>query len=185
MWRAINWRGELSLPSREPSEAAIPSEYEFKEHFEGVCNPPALLVPNFGGLQSDVLYIPVLDNPMLPQEVQNQVQRLKCDKACGPDGVPPGIFKLLPPVWIVTITMLFNNIFMPATYPSSWVTAKLLTVFKRGSRMLVSHYRGISVINSFLKLYGMVLCALDSTKGSVTTVNRQGARQEEDVSSIK
>ena len=158
LWRAINWRGEFNFPSRTQSEASSPSEYEFKEYFEGVYNPPAVCVPYNDDLWHDV-YIPVLDDPMLPQEVQDQVKRLKCNKACGPDGVPPGIFKLLPPAWIVTVTMLFNNIFMSATYPSSWVTAKLFTVFKRGSRMLVSNYRGISVINSFAKLYDMVLCA--------------------------
>ena len=62
-------------------------------------NPPSVFVPNVDELQSDV-YIPVLDDPILPQEVQDQVKRLKCSKACGPDGVPPGIFKLLPPAWI-------------------------------------------------------------------------------------
>lgn len=103
--------------------------------------------------------MPVLDDPILPQEVQNQVKRLVCSKACGPDGVPPGIFKLVPPAWFLTITMLFNIIFTSETYPTSWATAKLFAVFKRGSRALVSNYRGISVVYSFAKLYDMVLCA--------------------------
>lgn len=47
--------------------------------------------------------------------------------------------------------MLFNCDFVSATYPSSWVAAKRL-------QYLVSNYRGISVINSFAKLYDMVLC---------------------------
>ena len=158
LWRAISWRGELSPSSSTQNIASSPTEYEFKEHFERMYNPPAVFVPNVDELQSDV-YIPVLDDPILPQEVQDQVKRLKCSKACGPDGVPPGIFKLLPPAWILTITMLFNSIFTSAIYPSSWVTAKLFTVFKRGSRTVVSNYRGISVINGFAKLYDMVLCA--------------------------
>lgn len=158
LWRAINWRGELNPSSSIQNVASSPTEYEFKEHFERMYNPSAVIVPNIDELQSDV-YMPVLDDPILPQEVQDQVKRLKCGKACGPDGVPPGIFKLLPPAWILTITTLFNSVFTSATYPSSWVTAKLFTVFKRGSRALVSNYRGISVINSFAKLYDMVLCA--------------------------
>ena len=151
LWRAISWRGELSPSSSTQNVAFSPTEYEFKEHFERMYNPPSVFVPNVDELQSDV-YIPVLDDPILPQEVQDQVKRLKCSKACGPDGVPPGIFKLLPPAWILTITMLFNSIFTSAIYPSSWVTAKLFTVFKRGSRTVVSNYRGISVINGFAKL---------------------------------
>ena len=57
----------------------------------------------------------------------------------------------------MTLTMLFNSIFI--VYPLSWITAKLFTVFKRGSRSVVSNYRGINVINSIAKLYDMVLNA--------------------------
>ena len=82
---------------------------------------------------------------------------IKGGKACRPDGVPPRMFKHLPATWLLCIIALFN-ILMSATYPSPWVTAKLFTVFKRGSRALVNNYRGISVINSIKTLYDMVLC---------------------------
>ena len=103
--------------------------------------------------------MPVLDDPIRPEEVLDQVKRLKCNKACGPDGVPAGIFKLLPSAWIIYLCVLFNSIFISGSYPSSWITAKLFTVFKRGSRSVVSNYRGINVINSIAKLYDMVLSA--------------------------
>lgn len=83
---------------------------------------------------------------------------MKPDKACGPDGVPPGVFKLLPPDWILCIAMLFNCIFSSGSYPDLWSKAKFFTIFKRGDRKEPSNYRGISVINSIAKLYDLVLC---------------------------
>lgn len=83
-------------------------------------------------------------------------------RAARPDGdrgggLPPGLFKQLPVAWLLSITALFNNIFASTSYPSSWVTAKLFTVFKRDSHALVSDHRGITVINTIAKLYDMVL----------------------------
>ena len=42
---------------------------------------------------------------------------MKSDKAGGPDGIPPGLFKLLPATWIMFLVTLFNKIFVSAVYP--------------------------------------------------------------------
>ena len=96
--------------------------------------------------------IPVLDNPVLPDEVFDQISKMKANKSCGPDGIPPGIYRLLTPQWILLITSLFNLVFSTATYPLSWSRAKLFMLFKRGSRSDPNNYRGISVIDSIAKL---------------------------------
>ena len=83
---------------------------------------------------------------------------MKANKSCGPDGIPPGVYKLLSPSWIILITSLFNIIFTSASYPVSWTRAKLFMLFKRGNRKDPNNYRGISVISSIAKLYDMVLC---------------------------
>ena len=101
--------------------------------------------------------IPVLDDPISPNEVQIQIKKLKGNKACGPDGVPPGVFKILPIEWVLYISTLFNNIFLPGTYPICWTTTKLFTIFKRGMRDMPDNYRGINVMNSIAKIYDMVL----------------------------
>ena len=43
---------------------------------------------------------PLLDDPIQEIEVDQQISRLNAGKAAGPDGVPPGVFKLLPAIWI-------------------------------------------------------------------------------------
>lgn len=71
LWCAINFCGEVS-----PSLARV------KKHFERMYNPSAVCSPN-------------VDDLIFPQEVQDQVKRLKCGKDCGTDGIPPGIFLIV------------------------------------------------------------------------------------------
>lgn len=46
------------------------------------------------------------------------------DKACGPDGIAPGVFRLLPAQWLLHITALFSLIFTTAQYSALWTRAK-------------------------------------------------------------
>ena len=155
VWQAINWRGEVNLYQGE--ESVVPTDNQFKEFFEQILNPVDVEEPNLLELQTDVS-IPLLDEPISVWEVSQQVKRLKPNKACGPDGLAPGIFKVLPITWLVTVAFLFNCIFSSGCYPLRWATAKLFTIFKRGCRSVVNNYRGISVMNSLAKVYDMILC---------------------------
>lgn len=153
VWKAINWKGELEGVKNDMD--ILPSDEDFKTHFESVLNPsPAPPPPQIG---TDVT-IPVLDDPISPQEVDCQIRKMKVDKACGPDGLTPGVFSLLPLHWVLTITTLFNAIFMSGVYPVSWVRAVMFMIYKRGSKSDANNYRGISIINSLAKLFDMVLC---------------------------
>ena len=80
------------------------------------------------------------------------------NKACGLDGLTPGVFRLLPESWLLLLATLFNCVFNSRHYPTSWSRAKLFTIFKKGSKSLSSNYRGITVMNSIAKLYDKILC---------------------------
>ena len=83
--------------------------------------------------------MPILDNPITAWEVSQQAKKLKPNKACGLDDVSPGIFKILPIAWLMTIASLLNIIFHSRIYPSKWAVARFFTIFKRGSRKLVGY----------------------------------------------
>ena len=49
-------------------------------------------------------YVPILDDNFTPDEITTQITRMDSDKACGPDGISPGVFKSLPMNWVMFIT---------------------------------------------------------------------------------
>ncbi len=153
VWKAISWKGNFE--TSKSSSTDVPSDGEFKRHFEGILNSLPTAPP--AHVSTDVT-IPVLDDPISLAEVENQVKRMKVDKACGSDGLTPSVFSMLSGQWLLAITSLFNTVFMSGMYPVSWMRAIMFTVFKRGSRSVVDNYRGIIVINTISKLYDMVLC---------------------------
>lgn len=103
--------------------------------------------------------IPVLDDPISHAEISAQITKINANKACGPDGIAPCVFNMLPDQWIMLITSLFNAIFSTVQYPTCWNRAKLFTIFKSRDRKNAKNYRGISITNSISKLFDMVLCA--------------------------
>lgn len=155
VWKAIDWKGNYSTSTH--SDSNLPSDAEFRDHFEKVLNPARETQNDLSDLSTDI-NIPVLDEPISPLEVQNQIKRMKVNKACGPDGIPPGVFSLMSPQWLVTIATLFSCIFSSAMFPYAWIRAKVFVIFKKGDKTNTDNYRGISVINSIAKLYEMVLC---------------------------
>ena len=132
-----------------PCENIRPSDEQFKDFFHS--GKQISLEP----ISSDI-YVPILDDPITVQEVNEQVKDLKSEKAAGVDGVPPGVLKLLPAAWILVITCLMNNLFSNSMYPQSWAIAKLLTIFKKGDKRLPENYRGITIINCLTKVYDML-----------------------------
>ncbi len=153
VWKAIDWKGEFAAGN---SKASCPSSDEFKAYFEDILNPDVI---NHDAIETTTdVTIPILDEQISAVEVEEQIRRMHPDKACGPDGLPPGVFSLLPAQWVLAIATLFNNVFVSGTYPCSWIKAKVFTIFKKGDRNKPHNYRGISILNSMAKLFDMVLC---------------------------
>lgn len=154
IWQAINWRGEISVGHE--SVDSKPGDDAFKAHFEQLFNPPDVDEFDLDELYTEVT-IPVLDELIAPIEVETQIKKLKANKASGPDGIPPGVFRFLPAEWILFLTTFFNSLFSSASYPACWTTSKLCALFKRGSKADPGNYRGINILNSIAKIYDMVL----------------------------
>lgn len=151
---AINWKGEYEYES-DTKINWRPSDDEFKLFYKS-----NFYSPNTDLAESDFssnVSIPILDDPIRQDEVQTQIKELKSDKACGPDGIPPGVFKIMPVQWITFLVSIFNSIFMQGIYPTEWLKAKLVTLYKRGDRKDAKNYRGITLMNSIAKLYDLVL----------------------------
>ena len=116
VWKALDWKGEF-IDNNISKNQSSPSDSEFKDLYEvqinQYFNPNEIYIPDDNYLTN----IPVLDDNFTPFEVTEQINKLKSNKSCGPDGIPPGIYKLLNNEWILLLTTLFNIIFSNAIYP--------------------------------------------------------------------
>ena len=134
-----------------------PTDHKFKEYFEKVLNPEEN--ETVGDDIQSIVNVPILDDQITAEEIQSQINNIKPGKACGPDGVSPGVLKMLPSQWLLKLAVLFNALFLSASYPSLWTLARFFTIFKKGNRQEPKNYRGITVINCLAKLYDMILCS--------------------------
>ena len=152
LWKAIDWKGNFN-PSPIMQR---PGDAEFQHHMEELLNPPDR--DTWPSIDDTQPTISVLDDHFTVPEVEKVVKdQMIPNKSSGPDGVSPGIFRLFPIQWLVYLTLLLNMVFVSGSYPSSWCSAKLSMLFKKGSAFVCDNYRGISIINSLTKLYDYVL----------------------------
>ena len=152
LWHAIGWNGKLHT---QPTDC--PSDKNFQTHFENLLNPVRDSDPLEGLDFNQSPHIPVLDDPISVIEYDKAVKQMKPNKAAGCNGVSPGIFRILPALWIVTIITFLNICLAQSTIPIHWMKSKLITVFKKGQSHLCTNYRGIAISNSFAKLYDAIL----------------------------
>lgn len=153
LWSAINWQGHLDTVAGNCTEK--PSDRIFCKHFETLLNPENARDPQEYEPQN-ILYIPVLDDPITIEEVDRCMKKLKSSKAAGTDGISPGIVKWLPVNWCILLTQIFNLVFI-GEYPLHWTLMKVFTIFKKGNRTDPGNYRGISILSAIPKLYDMIL----------------------------
>ena len=151
LWKAINWNGCLKDDHSDES----PNDDAFQSHFEDLLNPPDILpleVP-----ENATIYLPITDDPILPEEVEAALQSLKRNKSGGPSGIPPGLLKHLPANWVTYLAGFFSQILYSRCYPQCWTFTKLVTIFKKGAKTSCDNYRGISLMDSLAKTYDTIL----------------------------
>jgi len=100
--------------------------------------------------------IPILDDPITPNEVDTCINKLKINKVAGTDDIPSDLIQLLPGEWILLLTFIFNQIFT-SSYPAVWLQLRVFTIFKMGIKTDTNNYRGISILSAIPKIYDMIL----------------------------
>ncbi|KAJ3622538.1 hypothetical protein MTP99_003042 [Tenebrio molitor] len=101
-------------------------------------NHPLRLLP-----EDDSLVVEVL-----PDEVEAHIRQLKSKKAPGPDELKAPIFKNLPRIAIVALTVIFNNCMRAHHFPPAWKHATTVMIPKPGKDPTNPlSYRPISLLN--------------------------------------
>ena len=85
-------------------------------------------------------------------EIRNIINDFDLKKASGPNSIPPQILHLLKNEIPKPLSMIFNLSFATGIHPEILRIAKTIPVFKKGSRLLVSNYRPISLLSNINKI---------------------------------
>ena len=134
------------------------------DHFERLFSADESNTSNYvQPLESDhnneQIHIQELDKPISRTELRVCILYfLKYNKACGIDGVYNDFIKWAMD-WISPILLnIFNAALKMETTPESWSQEILIPIFKKsGSTKEPNNYRGIALLSSIGKLFGVIL----------------------------
>lgn len=107
--------------------------------------------------------------------------KLKHEKCCGPDDLPNVFLRRYAECVAKFLFIIFNSSLSTATLPRDWKTARVIPIFKKGDRLLLSNYRPISLTSSCCKLIEHIIATqitefLD--KHSILTSFQHGFRKK-------
>ena len=102
---------------------------------------------------------PELFAPFQMWELLQATRRMKSRKAPGPDDIPAECWRFLPHPVKQLLLKHFNDCFLGGYAPEHWKLAKVVMLFKGGTKnsRSPSSYRPISLVNTIYKLYATLL----------------------------
>ena len=104
-------------------------------------------------------------HPTLPNEalfemtdLDSALQKLKKNKATGPDLIPNEVWLLLDEENKLLLLELYNHSWSAGTIPQSWAEAIVVSIYKgKGADTDPTNYRPISLLNTIYKIYAAML----------------------------
>ena len=90
---------------------------------------------------------------ILRQEVQTRLEKLKVNKACGPDDIHPYVLQKAASAVSVPLTQIFKLSLSTGECPSDWRTANVTPIHKKGDRTDPSNYRPVSLTSQVCKVF--------------------------------
>ena len=92
-------------------------------------------------------------NPVSEFEVARIVNALKGSSSSGPDRIPTRVIRAVLPAILSPLTKLVNLSFVNGIFPESLKRAKVIVLYKGGSRSDPANYRPISLLSVFSKIF--------------------------------
>jgi hypothetical protein len=117
----------------------------------------------FGNLYSNTITrtetdITITESATLEEnEITNGMKRLKNRKGLGYDDIPNELLKYGGEELANNLHSLFNLILEETKIPEEWRTSITVPIFKKGQKSDPCNYRGISLLNTTLKLFTNIL----------------------------
>lgn len=126
----------------------------FKKHFETLLNRQGQ-----GSTNEDITYYTVEPDIGEPkqEEVARIIETLKNKKSPSENKIPAELLKKVGKELINTLHGIISELWKRETMPEEWNTVILCPIFKKGDPMLVSNYRGISLLDTGYKVFTSLL----------------------------
>ena len=104
-------------------------------------------------------YPPIRGLQISTKGVEKLLAGINPTKAAGPDLMPCRFMKELAPILAPILTAIFQQSMDTGVLPSSWLTAYVTPIFKKGSTCLPENYRPVSLTCVACKLLEHVICS--------------------------
>ena len=89
--------------------------------------------------------------------VGKTLDKLRPDKAAGPDDLSPRLLAELKEELCHPVTKIMKASFDTGVVPDDWKTANVCPIFKKGSKSQIGNYRPVSLTSQICKLYETVI----------------------------
>ena len=86
--------------------------------------------------------------PCTPNEVFLIIASFNPSKGTGPNGIPTEILKMINFAICSPLSKIINICIRTGVHPDKLKLAHVIPIFKKGSRLLVSNYRPISLLSN-------------------------------------
>lgn len=136
----------------------------FNQHFAGVCdsenfvNSEANLNPDYGSYSPPITEFMNTFSPATTEEVGSIIAGLS-NSSPGYDKIPSSFLKQNIEFFKPFLTEVANHIFQTGVYPRRLKHAIITPVFKKGDKTNANHFRPISVLPGFSKVFEILMKA--------------------------
>ena len=95
--------------------------------------------------------------PTDKDEIINIISKFKTGKSCGPTSIPVNIFKLIQLEVASPLAKIANLSFETGVQPEKLKMAKVIPIYKKGSKLSTSNYRPISLLSNINKIFETIV----------------------------
>ncbi len=113
------------------------------EYFSSVCTTDDGKSPTIDRVVPDDVFLDSVT--FTPEKVLAAIKKIKRNKASGPDGYPPLVYRNIATALATPLSLIFTSFMSVGKLPLEWTHAIVTPVYKSGDASNVANYRPISL----------------------------------------
>ena len=135
---------------------------DWRNYFYNLLNPSATaynskLTNEDATQEEQQIQVEELDKEITKNEIFQAIDKLKKGKSAGTDEISPDLIKLAKPHIVDYLHKLFQKIYDTGKYPKEWAKSIIIPIHKKGSKLILDNYRGISLLSVTSKVFTSIV----------------------------